>query len=298
MRDTSHLSDTLDSSVQYYLAPPAPRALDLDRIECRLFFLEKLIEDKQNEVRCAPPGTIKLRREKGRTYWRYAEPSFQIPEDIRHLNTNDSGDMALLSSVAARSYDETVLRRADREYKALIVLRKIYQNGIAEDVYLELSGPRQELIRPIYLTEEQFVEEWLSQPYTVIPIPPGVQTYLTDRGERVRSKSEVFIANALLKYGIPYFYEYPVRIRDHLTHQIYTAHPDFYVLNPRTRQAYLWEHLGRMDDAEYCAHNSEKLLDYEDAGIIPGQNLILTLETRKSPLTPERIEEVIKRYLL
>ena len=73
------------------------------------------------------------------------------------------------------------------------------------------------------------------------------------RGERVRSKSEILIANSLNEMNIQYRYEYPIRISNT------TFYPDFYILNLRRRKEYIWEHFGRMDDIEYARNAIRKI---------------------------------------
>lgn len=89
-----------------------------------------------------------------------------------------------------------------------------------------------------------------------------------------------------------------VQLIDHLTGLPRTVYPDFFVLNTRTRKAYLWEHFGKMGDPEYVCDNLNKLIDYSNAGYIVGKNLILTMESLECPLTPEIIETVIREYFL
>ena len=50
-----------------------------------------------------------------------------------------------------------------------------------------------------------------------------MSNYITDAGERVRSKSELVIANLLYKNNIPYMYECPLKINNN------TVYPDFTV---------------------------------------------------------------------
>ncbi|MEE3440399.1 MAG: hypothetical protein VZR07_10670, partial [Ruminococcus sp.] len=50
----------------------------------------------------------------------------------------------------------------------------------------------------------------------------------TQRGEIVRSKSEVIIADALYYANIPYHYEKPIKVGDRV------IYPDFTVLNVKT----------------------------------------------------------------
>ena len=76
-----------------------------------------------------------------------------------------------------------------------------------------------------------------------------------------------------------------------------TLHPDFFVLNKRTRKAYFWEHLGRMDDAQYCMKNFNRFMRILDAGYVIGEDLIVTHEDSRNPLRIEDIEKIIEKYL-
>jgi len=67
----------------------------------------------------------------------------------------------------------------------------------------------------------------------------------TAKGERVRSKSEIIIADSLMRAGVPYRYEFPIILNGY--GKIY---PDFTVLNVGLRKELYWEHLGMMDDSE------------------------------------------------
>ena len=144
--------------------------------------------------------------------------------------------------------------------------------------------------------------------------------YKTLRGEYVGSKSEVIIADRLFVKGIPYHYEIaftPEAIIDKSRPVIDetgrllgyeaigfgpdspdTLHPDFYVLNKRTRKAYYWEHLGKMDDPEYCRKNFNRFMRILDAGYVIGEDLLVTHEDSKNPLMTESLDRIIERYLL
>lgn len=143
--------------------------------------------------------------------------------------------------------------------------------------------------------------------------------FKTLRGDYVGSKSEVIIADRLFVKGIPYHYEVaftPEATAD-LSRPVYnefgmidgyevfgfspfdedTLHPDFYVLNKRTRKAYFWEHLGMMDDPDYCKKNFNRFMRILDAGYIIGEDLIVTHEDRRHPLMTEDIDRIIEKYL-
>ena len=57
-----------------------------------------------------------------------------------------------------------------------------------------------------------------------------------------------------------------------------------------------WEHFGRMDDPVYAKSAGAKLQQYFVNGIIPGEQLIITFETKENPLSIETIESVVQEY--
>ena len=116
--------------------------------------------------------------------------------------------------------------------------------------------------------------------------------YYTDKGERVRSKSEILIANALNRNHIPYRYECPLYLAGYGT-----IHPDFTVLNVRLRKEMYWEHLGMMDEPEYIEDALNRISLYEKNHYFPGDRLILTHETLRHPLNSKNIENMIFQYL-
>ena len=271
--------------------------ITLDELHQRIQQTNEWFDDKSSSLSDAPQGYVKYRNVGGKTYYTYCRKEGEA-ETVRHLKVNSAEDQTLARAVAQKSYDRQVLRRAAAERDALMALEKVYRDGKVEDIYEKMPAERRRLVTPVSLTDDEYASAWQNQPFSVNPIPEDIQTFETERGELVRSKSEVFIANALLRHKIPYFFEYPVRVVDHLTHWSYTLHPDFYVLNTRTRRAYFWEHLGLMEKADYYTANAERLIDYDNAGFYPGKNMILTYETKSSPFTPKYADRVIKKFLL
>jgi len=73
-------------------------------------------------------------------------------------------------------------------------------------------------------------------------------------GTRVRSKSEALISNSLERWEVPQLYEMPLILKGYGK-----VRPDFMVLNVRTRQEYIWEHLGMLDDPVYLEKAMKKI---------------------------------------
>lgn len=163
-----------------------------------------------------------------------------------------------------------------------------------ESVSDQISSNRVGFIRPVVQDKAAYVEEWCSKEYEGLPFSPeDTSEFYTAKGERVRSKSEVMIADTLFRHDIPYKYECPITLQNGRT-----KYPDFTVLNVRTRREYIWEHLGMMTDSDYVESNLKKLKDYERNGIIQGDKLILTMESHGYPLSTKSIEKVIETFLV
>ncbi len=111
----------------------------------------------------------------------------------------------------------------------------------------------------------------------------------TVRGEMVRSKSEVIVANILYKMEIDYTYEEVLTIKGK------NYMPDF-TLRYQGRTAYL-EHLGMLGNASYKDHWNEKKSNYEKLGISEKNgNLIITQDGLDGSLDSKLIEERINKW--
>ena len=200
--------------------------------------------------------------------------------------------MSEIKNLAQKEYNKKVLRSIEQELKAIEKYLSTYPSKPAEEVYESLHIERQKLITPIRLTDEQYIREWLETPFQGKEIDDDVPLLYTEKGERVRSKSEVIIADILHHEGVPYKYECPLMLKG-----LGKVHPDFTMLNVRKRKVIYWEHLGKMDDAEYVESAIRRKEFYERNGIFLGDNLILTFETRNCPLNQRNIRIQIERYL-
>ncbi|GAA0406563.1 ATP-dependent RecD-like DNA helicase [Micromonospora gifhornensis] len=96
----------------------------------------------------------------------------------------------------------------------------------------------------------------------------------TVRGELVRSKSEVVIANLLHAEGLDYHYERPL----HGEHVVGTVHPDFTFIDAGG-DPIVWEHLGMLDRPGYRAAWERRRDWYAANGFEEGQNLFVSEES-------------------
>lgn len=117
--------------------------------------------------------------------------------------------------------------------------------------------------------------------------------FTTAHGEKVRSKSEVIIADTLLRMGIPYIYEKPYYYDGNKS-----FNPDFTVLNVRRRKEIYIEHFGKMGSAGYRADFFWKMKTFGQIGIVQGENLVMTFEDEDHPFDIAYYINDIKRMCL
>ncbi len=257
-----------------------------ETVKEREIFLRGIIREKQEALKKAPAGSV-FSSQSNKTTQFYQRTS---QGGKQYLNKNNP----LIPMLAQKEYNKNVLHAAEKEIKYIQKLSLLYdEKERVEDQFAKLHPAKQPLIVPIVPSDEESIRIWLSRPYNKLRFKEGQICYYTDRGEAVRSKSEVIIANLLAIHGIPYKYECPLMLRDN-----YYVWPDFTILRIRDRQELYWEHLGLIDKPDYLARNEQKIRDYERAGFFPGKRLILSWETEADPLDTRIVERMIQEYCL
>ena len=114
----------------------------------------------------------------------------------------------------------------------------------------------------------------------------------TLRGELVRSKSEVIIANMLYEAGIEYEYEKELDLGEDGVRI-----PDFTIEDAESGLCFYWEHCGMLGDAAYNKHWQEKQALYRKHNIIEGDNLIVSKDALNGGIDSAEIKRLIDTYL-
>jgi len=267
-----------------------------NELRMRVSQLNAVIDLKLKALKRAPEGTLNISECRGHTQYYHRTSS-----DSTKGKYITKDKIALSRSLAQKDYDARVLKALKKEFRilneALAQLDEVQKTGNnISNIFQNLSLQRRALISPVTLTDEQYASAWLAPKYEGKTFQTDAPEYYTARGERVRSKSEIIIADTLARFNVPYRYEYPLTLNSN-HHSKITIYPDFLCLNLRTRQEFIWEHFGLMDDPEYSAKTVQKLNTYTENKIFPGKNLIITTEAASLPLNAKHLELIIKEYL-
>lgn len=269
-------------------------------LKLRLAELNRIYQGIKKNQKNFPPGHLKISQKKTHTEFyhiteRGSERGCYIPVK----------EKALAVRLAQKDYDENLIKLLLREISLLeAYLRHTSCLSAIQKLYEKLCPARQALIQPVTLTNEQYAAKWRQVDWQEKPFAEDAQKFFTANDDCVRSKSEVLIADALLRHGVPYRYEFPLKLRRSKESRMVgdspsiIVHPDFMCLNVRTRQEFYWEHFGMMDDENYVNNAVGKLNLFAENNIFLGRNLILTMETKEKQLNTRAVEKMIKEYLL
>ena len=271
------------------------------QIEKRLAELQNLLFTKKKSYEKAPQGRIRISQNSGHPeYYLVTERGSLRGKYLPH------SQKTLARQLAQKEYDARLIKLLQKEISALQNYMKQTCNGRAiPELYDSLCPARRSLITPAILTNEQYAARWQDISWTGRPFASDAPYICTARGERVRSKSEVIIADTLFRHNIPYRYEFPLTLKrinpDDIRRDFgssITLYPDFLCLNTRTRTEFYWEHFGLMDDPAYSNNAAGKLRLYTETGILAGRNLIITMETQTEPPSIKALEKLIEEFLL
>lgn len=222
--------------------------------------------------------------------------------DCKHSTAFTTGkyipqkDIEVAERLAQQNYDHKIEKSIGPAIENLSLAYKSL-NELNQKIMLEKFSPhRVPLITTLTKTKNDYIQIWQQQTYQQKQFAADDAIYFTQKNERVRSKSEIIIADTLCNLKIPYHYEYPVKLKT-FNKNYTTLHPDFLVLNPHSREEFLWEHLGKLDDINYVNDALKRIKLYISNGIFPGRNLILTAETSSQPLERKLVENIINGIL-
>ncbi|MCQ2517483.1 MAG: hypothetical protein MJ119_01870 [Lachnospiraceae bacterium] len=250
--------------------------------------VNRILLSKEEEMKKTSDGTIRMSRRGPR------QTQFYLKKNEKYTYVSIK-DEKTIRKYLQKLYDEKIVSLLKTEKDALEKFEKTTNSIVNElrNIYSNFPDDVKKYLSPIDIPDEEYAKNWNSMPYEGKPVSDTVSIYFTDKGERVRSKSELNIANALYKNNIPYKYECPLILKGGLV-----IYPDFTVLDVKRRRTIYWEHRGMMDDRDYSRHSVTRIKDYMRNGIYIGDNLIITEETSQVPLGTDEIKNMISHCFM
>ena len=248
----------------------------------------KLLTNKLQSIQVDPIiGSLYIKR--GRPYSEFYHQTFVHGKIYRKYISRKDTDLA--RRLAQQSYNRSVknLLSSMKSKK----MSNIDIDRAIDDVLLQLVPERRALITPIQPTLQEKLAAWKNRSYQGRSFRQDDPRIYTNNHERVRSKTEKIIADALEKAGVTYKYEAPLLMEDGAT-----VYPDFTFFDPSGEKEIYWEHFGLIGDSNYMVNAVKKIRTYERNGFQLGCRFFATFEGGGLGPDYERIDDLIKTILV
>ena len=266
-----------------------------DKATAELTELKKSIDHCRKYLASHPIGSLTCRKNGRYDKW-YRQISDHDGE--RRSVYLPKSEHELAKQLALNSYYEKKLAILENEAAAVRRYLKKHDSSVDGRPVLSLMSPGiQELLAGSEAAAPddhtgRSIKEWQEAAYTQNPFRPDLKNVTVTARLKVRSKSEAFIASALIENSIPFRYEAPLTLNES------TYYPDFTIRHPVTGRFYYWEHLGLMDNPDYVYRALSKLRVYCTYDLIPMVNLIITTEASNTPLDLSLVNKLIEHFFL
>ena len=251
---------------------------------------EERIKRAEQILAASPPGAAGFHLRKS-TVW------IGVATGSRKDGTRKERYVSLNASEAPlyvnKSYAKAVLSTLKREMNALTAFRKAYSPEEKYAAIAKYPAPAAKMIDGLLAvrTPEEENRIWETAAFDRNPYPfsEGAE-YLTKKGERVRSRAELIVADTLHAMKIPYRYECA------LSFDGATVYPDFTIRHPETGAEYYLEYFGKMDDPDYAAAAFARIRAYERSEY--ATRTIFIFESASAPFSTSAIRNLLKRHFI
>lgn len=249
------------------------------------------LEEQKQELKKMPKGHLNVRHDLKQPGYVWVR---QRPDGSgggsRYERKSITGRTQLVHQLARKKYLETSIRLLSEEIDRTNRFLKSSRPPTPDNVLELLPRAYKSLPEEMFFPARTAAGRWAAGAYKQNSLYLEEKIHTTGRGLKVRSKSELFIADKLDMYGLLFQYDAMIYFEDH------AFSPDFTI--PTTDGMRYWEHCGRMDEPHYRSRNKWKLTMYEKMGIVPWKNLIITYDSEDGGLNVGIIDAEIKNKLL
>jgi len=203
-----------------------------------------------------------------------------------------TGDRKQIKDIQKRRLLEETIKRIDQNMLLMEAFLEKYQSTELETVVKDLPKAYR-MASAVQVHSEVFInaKKWEAKTYQKSTRNEADLRHKTQKGDLVRSKSEVIIANILYGRNIPYHYEEIVSING------VTMAPDFKIAVVSENRFKFLEHCGMISDAEYRESFLWKLRNYIEDGYVPWRDVFFTFDDLEGSIDTLTIYKIIDQFL-
>ena len=179
---------------------------------CEISKLNQILKVINNFLCHAPEGCLKSQKIDDKVYYYHKYKNIQTGKFTRKYIKKQNCDFA--KTLAQKGYYTKVKSLLEQNLHALEEFMNIYDEDAIDSVYDTLIDARKNLVNPIKVSAKEQLRRWNEECYELYQNYPENLRYETEKGEMVRSKSEVIIANILYQHrkDLLYKYERPLEV--------------------------------------------------------------------------------------
>ena len=259
---------------------------ELNRIITELKARRKWLDQ---ELKSLPDGFLHIHRRGKKEYY-----SLRLPKGgnrKKERRKSISGDSNMIYALIRKRYIMKALTIIDKDLSILERASEQYTEFDEYSVMKHFIDEHPDLQKAVF-RDPALEKDWAHNYLQAEGLFEKDRTSLASDGTLMRSRGEIVIAEKLRQYNIPFRYEME-QIHPNIP---YT--PDFVIRRPRDGKIFYWEHFGDVNDQDYMRNNARKLEVYEEYGIVPWDNLIITYDTIDGGVNTPLIEAMIHAWLL
>lgn len=255
-----------------------------DYVELELHHQKKKKEEYQNLLKGLPEGTLSSATVNGKNYY------YKKERDGKRTYIGDKKHLAV-TELQKRRLLETAIRAIDQNIPLMEMYLKHYNVTSLELLNMQMPKAYQFDETEAFAAAD-FVDgwKWEQDPYEKSSQHPENLRHRTEKGDMVRSKSEVIIANILTARKIPYHYEEILYLPNAV------IAPDFKIaVRSENRFRYL-EHCGMIGKESYRSQFYWKLKTYLENGMIPWRDVFFTFDDLDGSIDTMFIHNIIEQF--
>ena len=245
---------------------------------------KRKLEQYKRELKELPEGHLRVSEKNGKRYYERVD-TIRGKRRVRYLGNGNHPEVQQLQK---KHFLKKAVASIEKNLPLMEHFLEQYQR--IDPNYMQKHFPKAYQTLPgccFDAADALNLERWRKAPYFAGRYRWQDLRHKTAKGDKVRSKSEVIIANALQARGLAYRYEEEILVNG------VTLHPDFCVFDERENRIIFWEHLGMISDEAYRRHVLDRLALYISCGIVPGVNLILTFDDADGNIDSLMIERTL-----
>ena len=255
--------------------------MDIKRlIDTQMRTEQRLRKKYISQLEKLPEGRLTGFRLKGKVYYKWIKGG-----KTKYIG---AGNRELVEKLQLRRYLEKMIAAIDHNERYLRELWENYRPVAPEDVLESLPETYRNRRLPALEGQGLDLRMWEEADYEQTTWHREHKVHHTAKGDMVRSKSELIIANMLYERGIPYHYEEVL----HMPDGGYLV-PDFTIGVRDTGRLVYLEHCGMLSDEKYRRDYLRKMERYCIAGFRPWVDVYFTFDNANGALDTDKIGKMM-----